>query len=289
MTGRALAVVRAGALTTVQDRGRPGHAHLGVPRSGALDAPAAALVNRLVGNPPGAAVLETTLTGCALRPRCAVTVAVGGAPCPVTVDGRPVPWAAPVRVPAGAVLDVGAADLGVRSYVAVSGGVLVEPVLGSRSTDLLSGLGPPPLADGTVLPLGRPGGRHARVDVAPQPAPPAELILRVTAGPRADWFTPEAVRAFTSRAYRVSSASNRIGLRVDGPALERARPGELPSEGTVLGAVQVPPDGMPVVFLADHPTTGGYPVIGVVRTPDLPAAAQALPGTPVRFTAVRRH
>ncbi|MFJ3042336.1 MULTISPECIES: 5-oxoprolinase subunit C family protein [Streptomyces] len=289
MTDRALAVVRAGALTTVQDRGRPGHAHLGVPRSGALDAPAAALVNRLVGNPPGAAVLETTLTGCALRPRCAVTVAVGGAPCPVTVDGRPVPWAAPVRVPAGAVLDVGAADSGVRSYVAVSGGVLAEPVLGSRSTDLLSGLGPPPLADGTVLPLGRPGGRHARVDAAPLPAPPAELVLRVTAGPRADWFTPEAVRAFTSRAYRVSSASNRIGLRVDGPALERARPGELPSEGTVLGAVQVPPDGMPVVFLADHPTTGGYPVIGVVRTPDLPAAAQALPGTPVRFTAVRRH
>ncbi|MEV5760229.1 biotin-dependent carboxyltransferase family protein [Streptomyces tendae] len=289
MTDRALAVVRAGALTTVQDRGRPGHAHLGVPRSGALDAPAAALVNRLAGNPPGAAVLETTLTGCTLRPRCAVTVAVGGAPCPVTVDGRPVPWVAPVRVPAGAVLDVGAADSGVRSYVAVSGGVLVEPVLGSRSTDLLSGLGPPPLADGTVLPLGRPGGRHARVDVAPLPAPPAELVLRVTPGPRADWFTPEAVRAFTSRAYRVSSASNRIGLRVDGPALERARPGELPSEGTVLGAVQVPPDGMPVVFLADHPTTGGYPVIGVVRTPDLPAAAQAVPGTPVRFMAVRRR
>ncbi|MGW5565873.1 5-oxoprolinase subunit C family protein [Streptomyces tendae] len=289
MTDRALAVVRAGALTTVQDRGRPGHAHLGVPRSGALDAPAAALVNRLVGNPPGAAVLETTLTGCTLRPRCAVTVAVGGAPCPVAVDGRPVPWAAHVRVRAGAVLDVGAADSGVRSYVAVSGGVLVEPVLGSRSTDLLSGLGPPPLADGTVLPLGRPGGRHARVDVAPQPAPPAELVLRVTPGPRADWFTPEAVRAFTSRAYRVSSASNRIGLRVDGPALERARPGELPSEGTVLGAVQVPPDGMPVVFLADHPTTGGYPVIGVVRTPDLPAAAQAVPGTPVHFMAVRRR
>ncbi|GAA5012142.1 biotin-dependent carboxyltransferase family protein [Streptomyces hyderabadensis] len=287
MTDRALAVVRAGALTTVQDRGRPGHAHLGVPRSGALDAPAAALVNRLVGNSPGAAVLETTLTGCALRPRCAVTVAVGGAPCRVTVDWRPVPWAAAVRVPAGALLDVGAADSGVRSYVAVCGGVLVEPVLGSRSTDLLSGLGPPPLADGTVLPLGRPGGQHARVDVAPLPAPPAELVLRVTPGPRADWFTPEAVRAFTSRTYRVSSASNRIGLRVDGPALERARPGELPSEGTVLGAVQVPPDGRPVVFLADHPTTGGYPVIGVVRTTDLPAAAQAAPGTPVRFVAAR--
>ncbi|GAB2853752.1 biotin-dependent carboxyltransferase family protein [Streptomyces deserti] len=289
MTDRALAVVRAGALTTVQDRGRPGHAHLGVPRSGALDGPAAALVNRLVGNPSEAAVLETTLTGCAVRPRSAVTAAVGGAPCRVTVNGRPVPWGTPVRVPAGALLDVGPATTGVRSYVAVSGGIAVEPVLGSRSTDLLSGLGPAPLTDGVVLPLGTPQELHARVDVAPQPAPPAELVLRVTLGPRDDWFTPEAVRAFTSRAYRVSPASNRIGLRTTGPALERARSEELPSEGMVLGAVQVPPDGMPVVFLADHPTTGGYPVIAVVRAADLPAAAQAVPGTPVRFVAVRRR
>ncbi|MCX4760535.1 biotin-dependent carboxyltransferase family protein [Streptomyces sp. NBC_01275] len=289
MTDRALAVVRAGALTTVQDRGRPGHAHLGVPRSGVLDAPAAALVNRLVGNPPDAAVLETTLTGCALRPRCDVTVAVGGAPCPVTVDGRPAAWGAPVRVPAGALLDVGSVVCGVRSYVAVAGGVTVEPVLGSRSADLLSGLGPAPLTDGTILPLGHDVAPHARVDAAPQPAPPAELVLQVTLGPRDDWFTPEAVRAFTSRAYRVSSASNRIGLRTDGPALERAVTGELASEGMVLGAVQVPPNGRPVVFLADHPTTGGYPVIGVVRTADLPAAAQAVPGTPVRFLAVRRR
>jgi biotin-dependent carboxylase-like uncharacterized protein len=289
MTDRALAVVRAGALTTVQDTGRPGHAHLGVPRSGALDAPAAALVNRLVGNPPGAAVLETTLDGCALRPRSAVTVAVGGAPCPVAVDGRPAPWGAPVHVSAGALLEVGTAVSGVRGYVAVSGGIAVEPVLGSRSTDLLSGLGPPPLRNGAVLPLGRPGVPHARVDVAPQPAPPAELVLRVTLGPRDDWCAPEAVRTLTSRAYRVSPASNRIGLRMDGPALTRARTGELPSEGMVLGAVQVPPDGRPVVFLADHPTTGGYPVIGVVRAADLPAAAQARPGTPVRFVAVRHR
>ncbi|MCX4740434.1 5-oxoprolinase subunit C family protein [Streptomyces antibioticus] len=289
MSDRALSVVRAGALTTVQDRGRPGHAHLGVSRSGALDAPAAALVNRLVGNPPDAAVLETTLTGCALRPRCAVTVAVGGAPCPVRVNGRPAPWGAPVRVPAGAVLDVGTAVLGLRTYVAVGGGVVVEPVLGSRSTDLLSGLGPVPLTDGTVLPLGAEPAGHTRVDVAPQPAPPAELVLRVTLGPREDWFTAAAVRAFTSRAYRVSPASNRIGLRTEGPALERALTGELASEGMVLGAVQVPPDGRPVVFLADHPTTGGYPVIGVVRPADLPAAAQAVPGTPVRFLAVRRR
>ena len=289
MTDRALVVVRAGALTTVQDRGRPGHAHLGVPRSGALDTDAAALVNRLVGNPPEAAVLETTLNGCAVRPRSTVTAAVGGAPCRVTVDGRPAAWGAPVRVPAGALLEVGAALSGVRGYLALSGGIAVEPVLGSRSTDLLSGLGPPPLTDGAVLPLGHPQELHARVDVAPQPGPPAELVLRVTLGPRDDWFTPEAVRAFTARTYRVSSASNRIGLRTEGPALDRARPGELPSEGMVLGAVQVPPDGRPVVFLADHPTTGGYPVIAVVHPADLPAAAQAAPGIPVRFVAVRRR
>ncbi|MEU6552764.1 biotin-dependent carboxyltransferase family protein [Streptomyces sp. NPDC046915] len=289
MTDRALVVVRAGALTTVQDRGRPGYAHLGVPRSGALDPPSAALVNRLVGNAPDAAVLETTLTGCALRPRSTVTVAVAGAPCPVRVGGRPVVWGAPVVVPAGEVLEVGAAERGVRAYVGVCGGIAVEPVLGSRSADLLSGLGPAPLADGAVLPLGRPSVPHARVDVAPQPGPPAELVLRVTLGPRDDWFTPGAVRELTARTFRVSSASNRIGLRTEGPALERARPGELPSEGMVLGAVQVPPNGRPVVFLADHPTTGGYPVIAVVRAADLPAAGQALPGTPVRFVAVRRR
>ncbi|MFM9698730.1 5-oxoprolinase subunit C family protein [Streptomyces europaeiscabiei] len=289
MTDRALVVVRAGALTTVQDRGRPGHAHLGVPRSGALDAPAAALVNRLVGNSPDAAVLESTLNGCSVRPRSAVTVAVGGAPCPVTVDGRPVAWGAPVRVPGGAVLDIGAARSGVRGYLAVSGGVTVEPVLGSRSTDLLSGLGPPPLTDGTVLPLGRPSRVHARVDVVPHPAPPSELVLRVTLGPRDGWFTDAALRTLTRRPYAVSSASNRIGLRTEGPALERSRAGELPSEGMVLGAVQVPPDGRPVVFLADHPTTGGYPVIAVVHPADLPGAAQAVPGTPVRFVAVRHR
>ncbi|MFE4669650.1 biotin-dependent carboxyltransferase family protein [Streptomyces sp. NPDC056716] len=289
MTDRALSVVRAGALTTVQDLGRPGHAHLGVPRSGALDPPAAALVNRLVGNPVDAAVLETTLNGCALRPRRPLTVAVGGAPCPVSVDGRPAAWGAPVRVPAGALLEVGPAVAGVRGYVGVAGGIAVEPVLGSRSTDLLSGLGPPPLTDGTVLPLGAVTAPYARVDVAPQPRPPAELVLRLTLGPRHDWFTPEALRTLTTRAYRVSPASNRIGLRTEGPALERAIPGELPSEGLVLGSVQVPPDGRPVIFLADHPTTGGYPVIAVVASADLPATAQARPGTPIHFTLTTRR
>ncbi|MFD5115371.1 biotin-dependent carboxyltransferase family protein [Streptomyces sp. NPDC058391] len=288
MTDRALSVIRAGALTTVQDLGRYGHAHLGVPRSGALDLPALRLVNRLVGNPEGAAALETTLSGCAVRPRCAVTVAVAGAPCPVTIDGRPAAWGAPVRVPAGAVLDVGAAVSGVRGYVAFGGGIAVEPVLGSRSTDLLSGLGPGPLRDGAVLPLGRTVGRAAPVDGAPTQAPPAELVLRVRLGPRDDWFTAGALRTLVTRAYRVSPASNRIGLRTEGPPLERAVHTELPSEGLVTGAVQVPPDGRPLVFLADHPTTGGYPVVAVVAERDLPAAAQAAPGTPVRFVPAGR-
>ncbi|RSS52395.1 biotin-dependent carboxyltransferase family protein [Streptomyces sp. WAC01280] len=290
MTDRAVAVVRAGALTTVQDLGRTGYAHLGVPRSGALDPGAVRLLNRLVGNvagSEGAAVLETTVDGCALRPRCAVTVAVGGAPCPVRVDGRPAAWGTAVRVPAGSLLEVGAAVRGLRSYVAFGGGIAVEPVLGSRSTDLLSGLGPAPLAEDAVLPLGADTAVRTPVDAPPWPGPPEELVLRVRLGPRDDWFTTDALRTLATRAYRVSSASNRIGLRLEGPALDRARPGELASEGMVLGAVQVPPDGCPVVFLADHPTTGGYPVVGVVREADLGAVAQAVPGTPVRFVPVR--
>ncbi|MER6073323.1 biotin-dependent carboxyltransferase family protein [Streptomyces sp. NPDC001817] len=283
MTG-GLTVVRSGALTTVQDGGRRGHAHLGVPRSGALDAGALRLANLLLGNAPGAAVLEATLTGCALRPDRALTVVVGGAPCPVKVDGRPAAWGVPVRVSAGSVLDVGGVTAGVRSYVAVAGGIAVEPVLGSRSTDLLSGLGPAPVRDGDVLPLGPPARQPVLPDSAPWPAPPAELTLPLRLGPRADWFTPGALRTLTSATYRVSQRSNRIGLRTEGPELERVSAGELPSEGMVLGAVQVPPDGRPVVFLNDHPTTGGYPVIGVVAEPALAAAAQAAAGTPIRFT-----
>ncbi|GHF37929.1 allophanate hydrolase [Streptomyces mashuensis] len=280
---RFLTVVRAGALTTVQDLGRPGHAHLGVPRSGALDRPAHRLANRLAGNPEDRATLETTATGCALRAETAVTAAVTGAPCPVRVDGRPAAWGAPVRVPAGAVLEVGAATAGLRSYVAFAGGVAVPPVLGSRSHDVLSGLGPAPLADGARLPLGAPCGPAGAVDAVPCAAPPAELVLPVVLGPRDDWFTPGALRVLAGGGFTVSAAGNRVGLRMDGPALERARDGELPSEGVVLGAVQVPPDGRPVVFLADHPTTGGYPVAGVVAGAALAAAAQAVPGTPVRF------
>ncbi|WP_043263341.1 biotin-dependent carboxyltransferase family protein [Streptomyces sp. CT34] len=289
MTDRALSVVRAGALTTVQDLGRPGHAHLGVPRAGALDEPAHRLANRLVGNPGPAATLETTVTGCAVRLRAATTVAVAGAPCPVTVDGRPAPWGAPVRVPAGAVLDAGPASHGLRSYLAFAGGIGTEPVLGSRATDLLSGLGPDPLADGAVLPLDPPHGPPAAADAVPHPGPAAELVLPFLPGPRDDWFTEAGLRTLTTGRFLVSAASNRIGLRTEGTPLERARDGELPSEGMPLGALQVPPDGLPVLFLHDHPTTGGYPVAGVVPERFLAPAAQAAPGTPVRFVRIARR
>lgn len=284
---QAFEVLRPGALTTVQDLGRPGHAHLGVPRSGALDAGAHALANRLLGNPPEAATLETTLDGVGLRALGGpVVVAVTGAPCGVRVCGRAAPWGAPVLLRAGAELEVGRAESGVRSYVAVRGGFAAEPVLGSRSTDLLSGLGPPVLAAGALLAVGPAGPDPvAGVDALAAAGPPAELVLPLRLGPRADWFDRESVTERLLRArYSVAAASNRIGLRTEGPPLVRARTGELPSEGMVLGAVQVPPDGRPVVFLADHPVTGGYPVVGVVpQGPALDAAAQARPGTPIRF------
>jgi biotin-dependent carboxylase-like uncharacterized protein len=299
-----LHVVRAGALTTVQDLGRPGHAHLGVPRSGALDEPAHRLANRLLGNPESAATLETTVDGCAVRVTAPVAIGSGGAvaealiveavvtgaPCAVTVNGRAAPWGVPFRLPAGAVLNAGPAEGGLRSYIGFSGGVDADPVLGSRATDLLSGLGPEPLRDGARLRLGDRraagprDGASAVPDVAPWAAPPTELLLPVVHGPRADWFTRDALRTLVTGDYRVSSASNRIGLRLEGPVLDRAREGELPSEGIALGALQVPPEGRPVVFLADHPVTGGYPVIGVVPQEALAAVAQAVPGTPVRFT-----
>lgn len=268
-------VLDPGALTTIQDLGRPGHAHLGVPRSGALDARAMGLANRLVGNPREAAGLETTLTGIRFRLTRGTRLAVTGADAPVLVDQRPVPWGAAVSVQAGAVVEVGAARTGLRSYVALAGGIDVEPVLGSRSTDLLSGLGPAPLVAGQLLRLGSAAGAAPAVEAARSVRPG---VLRVDPGPRADWFAPSAVAALDGASYVVGPASNRIGLRLVGEPVARRRVEELPTEPMVLGAVQIPPNGQPVVFLHDHPTTGGYPVIAVVRSADLGVCAQARPG-----------
>jgi biotin-dependent carboxylase-like uncharacterized protein len=281
-------VVRAGPLTTVQDLGRPGWAHLGVPRSGAADPAAFRLANRLVGNPDDAAGLETTLLGCAIRPYVDTAVAVTGAVGPLRVAGRAVDPAAAVTVGAADVIDVGPARRGVRSYLAFAGGIATEPVLGSRSTDTLSGLGPAPLHDGDLLPLGPAGNTPSTVEeVAPAP-PGGVLRLRVRLGPRDDLFTREAIERLLTEAYTVTPVSNRVGARLAGPALTRADDAELLPEGIVLGAVQVPPNGQPVVFLADHPTTGGYPVIAVVDPAGVAALGQARPGATVTFHGPQR-
>jgi allophanate hydrolase subunit 2 len=171
----------------------------------------------------------------------------------------------------------------VRSYVAVAGGIAVDPVLGSRATDTLAWVGPPRVAPGVELPLGTTARRAGpRPLETPRPRRPG--ALRVAPGPRADWFAGDPVAALCARAYVVGADSDRIGLRLDGARLDRVRQGELASEGMVLGAVQVPPSGLPLVFLADHPPTGGYPVVGVVAGDDLWQCAQLRPGDGVRFT-----
>lgn len=257
-------VRRAGLLTTVQDLGRPGLAHLGVPSAGAVDADGLRRANRLVGNPPGAAALEATAVGPELAFEVDATVAVHDRA---------------VFVPAGRVLDVGRLHRGLRGYVAVRGGLDVPPVLGSRSTCTLSGLGPPPVRDGDRLQVGTSVlGEPRAVDV---PALPAVPVLRVLPGPRDDALT-DGLRALCAQQWTVGAASDRTALRLDGAPLHRATAGELPSEGLVPGAVQVPPDGRPVLFLAP-PTTGGYPVVAVVRRADLWLAAQAAPGTTLRL------
>ena len=288
MTGRSIEVARPGALTTIQDCGRPGYAHLGVPRSGALDAPAHHRANQLVGNPPGAPVLETTLTGVAVTARAAVTVAVTGATAAVRLDGRPVERDTAVAMAPGQTLDVGPARPGVRSYLAFSGGLRVPLVLGSASTDLLSGLGPARITAGDVLGLGDAAGPgttprcpQADVPAAPVPGEGAELLIHL--GPRDDWLSAAGLAALDGGAWTVSPHSNRVALRLAGTAPPRGRSGELPSEGLVAGAIEALPDGQLVVFLADHPTTGGYPVIAVLDPRSLPVCAQARPGLTVTF------
>jgi biotin-dependent carboxylase-like uncharacterized protein len=278
-------VVRPGLLTTVQDLGRPGLAALGVSPSGAADRRSASLANRLVGNPDDAACLEITFGGLALRFGHRTRVAVTGAPCPMTRNGRGEAMNAPFTITPGEELALGAPSTGLRTYLSVRGGIGVPPTLGSRATDLLSGLGPPVLSAGDLLPVGGATcGPLPTITVAPVADPSgAELSVRVLAGPRADWFTPDALRTLAGSRYTVLSDSNRVGVRLDGPPLARACHDELPSEGMVVGAIQVPPSGLPVLFLADHPVTGGYPVIGVVVTDDLPVIAQARPGQTISF------
>lgn len=276
---RSLTVLATGPLATVQDDGRPGQGALGIGRSGASDRTSYRLANRLLGNDAGAAVLEVTFGGLALRADDDVLLVTTGARCDGSFGHN-----APISLPAGAELRLGMPETGLRTYLAVRGGIQVEPVLGSRSTDVLAGLGPPEVSNGDVLPVGEARSPMPGVDVAPVRDPEGgEVTVRALPGPRRDWFTDGAWATLTGQTYAVSSDSNRVGVRLEGEPLERAHHGELPSEGMVRGALQIPPSGMPVLFLADHPVTGGYPVVGYVYDDDVDLCAQLRPGQTIRF------
>ncbi len=302
-----LEVLAPGVSATVQDLGRPGNAHVGVSASGALDRPALRRANRMVGNlptsGPGAAGLELVLAGLSVQAHGTQVLAVASNSVQLTICNRSgtqrqAPVDTAIALQDGEVLTVHAAPdaTGFRSVLAVRGGIDMKPVLGSQSTDMLSGLGPKPLCVGDFLPV----SQTAPVGVVgfPEPSAPGNtlgpVLLRFTTGPRSDWFTPASLAAFEQRVWRVGVQSNRVGLRLElqdsqagaGTPLQRtaaARYRELPSEGMVDGAIQVPPSGLPVLFLADHPVTGGYPVVGVVPAADLSRAAALAPGAAVQF------
>ncbi len=281
-----------GVQTTIQDLGRAGHGHLGVTTSGALDRGALRRANRLTGNPAGAAGLEAVLGGLCLEAASDQVVAVTGAEVALTITEpsghtRAVPNETPFALLTGETLSLEPPRAGVRSYVAFRGGIDVPAVLGSRSTDTLSGTGPAPMVRDTRLQvLAAPPTSIVGNPESPPGAPADVTELRFVAGPRADWFTTEAAVRFGEQLWTVTPQSNRIGLRLDGEPLNRHRRGELNSEGTISGAVQIPPSGLPVLFLADHPVTGGYPVIGVVISQDLDKAAQLGAGSRIRFVSV---
>ena len=281
-----IAVDRPGPLALLQDLGRPGLAHLGVSRSGAADRAALRLANRLVGNPEGAAAIECVLGGLSVTARVGYWVTVTGAATTVLHNGAPVGSHSSIRLAPGDTLAVQPPPRGLRNYLAVRGGLVGDQVLGSCSTDVLSGLGPEPLRAGQELRVARQAGPLPGLDLVPPSRPPASL--EVLPGPRRDWFTDDAWAALLGTPWEVSSASDRVAVRLGGAVLRRSRTGELPSEAMVRGAVQVPASGQPLVFGPDHPVTGGYPVIAVLTERDADHAAQLRPGETVRFTMVRR-
>ena len=289
MSAPALVVERVGAQALLQDLGRPGHAHLGVSPSGAADRTSLRAANRLVGNAEGWPAVEVLAGRLHLRALRDVTVAVSGAPVPLHVEGRAVDFAAAAFLPAGSRLRLGAPVAGLRSYLAVRGGFVAETLFGSASTDTLSGLGPAPLTTGTVLHVGpEPASPVRSTDIAAiHSIPPGGLVVRALPGPRDEWFGPAGAATLSGHPWTVSGDSDRVGIRLEGPTIARVRDTELPSEGVVRGAVQVPPSGQPVVFLADHPTTGGYPVIAVVLEQDCDRLAQLQPGERVRVRLLR--
>ncbi|MDI3195825.1 5-oxoprolinase/urea amidolyase family protein [Pseudarthrobacter sp. AL07] len=300
-----LLILSPGLQSLIQDLGRPGHAGLGVSSAGALDRSSLRRANRIVGNDPSAAVVESVAGGLRVQAVGDQVLAVAGAPSALTVvtpsdvpdddapddeddrsdQVREVPMATAFALFDGEILTIGAPELGFRSYLAIRGGAAVDAVLGSRSTDTMSGIGPAPLAAGQLLGAGAATSSNVVGNPELQPDFPdtGVTVLDIVPGPRDDWFDAAALESLCVQEWAVTPRSNRVGMRLDGAALSRSRDGELPSEGTMAGALQIPPDGQPVLFLADHPITGGYPVIAVVVDHQLDLAAQVPIGGSIRF------
>ena len=292
-SGCAFEIRAAGLQALLQDGGRHGQAKQGVSASGAMDRRSLQAANRLVGNASDTACIEVAYGGFQLACRGDAVVAVTGAEGPVTLtraDGAQWPLLRyqPVALAEGDVLALGEPTAGIRSSIAVRGGFDIAPVLGSLSSDTLARVGPAAIAVGDVLPV---RAVSAGALVGEPEAPPTDLptvreevVLDIVLGPRTDWFTPDAVELLCGQAWTVTPQSNRVGIRLAGEeALARANHAELPSEGTARGSIQVPASGQPVLFLADHPLTGGYPVIASVATHHLDRAGQIPVNARVRF------
>ncbi|MCF0150294.1 MAG: biotin-dependent carboxyltransferase family protein [Firmicutes bacterium] len=297
----AIKVLNPGALTTVQDLGRKGLQQFGIPSCGVMDTRAFAAANRLCGNEPGAAALEMTLFGGTYQFTEDGIFALTGADMEGTLDGAPVTRYAPVFVKAGQVLQLGMAKAGCRCYLAWAGGIDVPLVMGSRSTDLKAGLGGyegRKLQAGDVIPTGCfEGSFEALETLCEEPCVmTGRAVIRAVAGPQADCFTKAGLQTFFSKPYKLSGQCDRMGYRLEGPAIEIAEPAEgdgrkakttdIISDGIVFGSVQVPSSGLPIVLMADRQTTGGYAKIATVCSFDLPLLAQLKPGDTVQFQRI---
>jgi biotin-dependent carboxylase-like uncharacterized protein len=279
-----LEILKTGPLALLEDLGRPGLAHMGVTRSGAADRRSHSLANRLVANPHDRATIEVTFGGLSARVRGGdVAIAVTGADADPSVNGLPFGTNSIHYAHDGQVISLGAPRSGLRSYLAIRGGLDAEPTLGSRSYDVMSAIGPQPLRPGDVLSIGEHTAEFPELDQAPVAPIETDLIeLLVVPGPRDDWFVNP--HALVQTDWVASDRSDRVGMRLVGRPMELRWPDrQLPSEGAVRGAIQVPPNGLPVILGPDHPVTGGYPVIGVVADEDIDRVAQVRPGQHVRM------
>ncbi len=282
-----LEVLEPGLYTTVQDLGRTGFRDLGVPVCGAMDPLALRCVNLSVGNPSNQAALECTAPGPTLRVLRAATVVIGGANLSAMLDGIDVDLWTPISLRPGQVLRFGAPRQGMWAYLAVAGGLDIAPILGSASTYVpgaLGGAGGRRLMAGDILGLGEGASRSPRA-VRPEVAslPHDRLVVRVVMGPQEAWFSEVGRATLLQHAYTLTVHSNRAGIRLHGPAIAHRDRADILSDGLLPGAIQVPAGGQPIVIMADGPTTGGYPKIGVVTRTDQRLLAQSRPGTAVRF------